>query len=273
MWELLSFWPSLGPLGRSIALACLGLAVGSFLSVLRYRLPLGKDPLRGRSCCPTCGHKLGATELIPVLSFLVQRGRCRLCGIQIPVIYPLLELATGAVAALGGLIGWWAGLAVLGALVAVTWTQGRARRLARGFMLVEVVVAFMLLAISIGAVLDLFGIVRHAVPAGQRRTEAIAIARAKYSLLAQGVTVLSPSSRAASSYCSGQPAVQTGEDVLYLPELAIYTVELAINSSDNDHCRVTITVSCPDCPARYGEALVPVTVRGYVRKKLRQSGV
>lgn len=140
-------------------------------------------------------------------------------------------------------------------------------------MLVEVVVAFMLLAISIGAVLDLFGIVRHAVPAGYRRTEAIAIARAQYSVVARGLTVLTPSSKAASSYCASQQGAQTGEDVLGLPELAIYTVELAINSSDDIQCTVTITVACPECPSRYGEALVPVTVRGYIRKKLRQSGV
>lgn len=275
MWELLSFWPSLGSAGRALTLFCLGLVVGSFLSVLRHRVPAGQDPLRGRSRCPSCRQTLGVAELVPVLSYLAQRGRCRHCQVVIPPIYPLLELATGALAATGGLISWSAGLIVLAVLVCATWVQGRlrARRPASGFMLVEVVVAFLLLAISIGAVLDLFGVVRHAVPAGYRRTEAIALARAQYSLLAQGLTMVNPPTKAASAYCSGRPAVQTGDQVLLgLQDLRIYTVALTIDSSDNDHCKFTITVTCPDCPSRYGEALVPVMVRGYIRKKLRSGG-
>jgi Tfp pilus assembly protein PilV len=277
MWELFSFWSTLGPPGRAITLACLGLAIGSFLSVLRYRLPRRQDPVRGRSHCPTCEHALGIAELVPVFSYLVQRGRCRHCQAAISPVYPLLELATGAVAAVGGAISWSAGLALLGALVVVTWVQGRSRarahRVARGFMLVEVVVAFLLLALSIGSVLDLFGIVRHAVPAGYRRTEAIALARAEYSMLAQGLTTVNPASTAASAYCASQPASQTGETVLGLPEMAIYTVDLGFAATDGNQCQVTITVTCPDCRSRYGEALAPVTVRGYIRKKLQTAGV
>jgi hypothetical protein len=140
-------------------------------------------------------------------------------------------------------------------------------------MLVEVVVAFLLLAASIGAVLDLFGIVRHAVPAGYRRTEATALARARYSVLAQGLMTVSPSSKAASSYCTQQPSSQTGEEVLGLPELADYTVDLSIDSSNAEQCLLTITVSCDACVSKYGEALVPVTVRGLIRKRLKQTGV
>ncbi|HLO02351.1 MAG TPA: prepilin peptidase, partial [Symbiobacteriaceae bacterium] len=127
MLQLLSFWPSLGPVGRAVTLFCLGLAVGSFLSVLRYRLPRRQDPLRGRSRCTACGHTLGVAELVPLLSYLVQRGRCRHCQAVIAPIYPLLELATGVLAAAGGLVSWTIGLAALGALVGVTWAQGRSR--------------------------------------------------------------------------------------------------------------------------------------------------
>lgn len=273
MLELLSFWPALGPVGRAITLGFLGLMVGSFLSVLRYRLPRRQDPWRGRSRCPTCGHNLGMMEMVPVLSYVVQGGRCRLCRVAISPIYPLLELGTGLLAAAGGLVSWTMGLAVLGALIGVTWIQGRTRvrRTAGGFMLVEVVVAFLLLAVSIGAVLDLFGIVRHAVPAGYRRTEAVALARAQYSIAAQG---LNQTSKTATSYChTNIPSEQTGEDVLGIADLSAYIVDVTIDAADNIQCTVVISVSCPTCPSRYGEALAPVTVRGYIRKKLKQSGV
>lgn len=279
MWQLLSFWPSLGPVGRAVTLFCLGLAVGSFLSVLRHRLPLRQDPLRGRSHCPTCDQTLGLAEMVPVLSYLMQRGRCRHCQAVIAPLYPLLELSTGALAAAGGLVSWTVGLAVLGALVGTTWVQGRSRaQAARGLLLVEVLVAFLLLAISIGAVLDLFGIVLHAGRAGDHKTEAVALARAQYSLLAQGLTA---TSKQAKVYCNQErtppEAPLTGEDVLGLPELAIYRVAISYDeaSSDNNQCLgLTITVTCPDCPYRYGEQpLAPVMVRGYIRKRLKQTGV
>ncbi len=73
----------------------LGLAVGSFLNCVIYRLETGGSFLRGRSFCPHCKHFLGWPDLIPVLSFLILKGRCRYCHKKISFQYPLVEIATG----------------------------------------------------------------------------------------------------------------------------------------------------------------------------------
>ncbi len=71
-----------------------GVIIGSFLNVFIYRLHTGKS-LNGSSHCLSCNAKLKAYELIPLLSYLVLRGRCRSCGAIIPVRYFLVELLTG----------------------------------------------------------------------------------------------------------------------------------------------------------------------------------
>ncbi|MDF1773369.1 MAG: prepilin peptidase [Pseudophaeobacter sp. bin_em_oilr2.035] len=72
-------------------------AVGSFLAVLADRLARGEDVVRARSACRSCGAGLGLTDLVPLLSFLWLRGRCRHCGAAIPPWLFYAEiLATGA---------------------------------------------------------------------------------------------------------------------------------------------------------------------------------
>lgn len=78
-----------------------GLAVGSFLNVVIDRLPKGEGIIKGRSYCPKCGHVLAWYDLVPVLSFVILRGRCRYCRRRIPFQYPMVELATGALFATG----------------------------------------------------------------------------------------------------------------------------------------------------------------------------
>ena len=78
-------------------LVILGLAAGSFLNVVIYRLPRQKGFLKGRSFCPHCRHTLGPLDLIPVLSFIFLKGRCRYCGKPIDWQYPLVELATALI--------------------------------------------------------------------------------------------------------------------------------------------------------------------------------
>jgi len=78
-----------------LILFVLGLCVGSFLNVVIDRLPKGEDVVRGRSCCPGCGHVLAGRDLIPLLSFVFLKGRCRYCQQKISWQYPLVELATG----------------------------------------------------------------------------------------------------------------------------------------------------------------------------------
>ncbi len=79
-----------------LILFLIGLALGSFLSVLIYRLHNKKSGiLWGKSICPHCNKRLGAFELIPLFSYLLQGGRCRGCKRAIPWHYPVLELVTG----------------------------------------------------------------------------------------------------------------------------------------------------------------------------------
>lgn len=105
----------------ALGLALLGLCVGSFLTTVRARAASGFSGLAtGRSCCPACGTTLAAIDLVPVLSWLALRGRCRRCRAPIPAAYPLVELTAagiGLVAALAAdtlpaaailaMVGWW----------------------------------------------------------------------------------------------------------------------------------------------------------------------
>ncbi len=72
-----------------------GTIVGSFLNVLILRYNTGVSAMKGRSFCFSCGKKLGPFELIPVLSFLIQRGRCYGCQSKISWQYPIIECLTG----------------------------------------------------------------------------------------------------------------------------------------------------------------------------------
>jgi len=74
----------------------LGLAVGSFLNVVVWRVPRGESVLRPRSRCTGCGTQLADRDNVPVLSWLLLHGRCRTCAAPISARYPLLELACGA---------------------------------------------------------------------------------------------------------------------------------------------------------------------------------
>ena len=75
-----------------IMAACLGAVAGSFLNCAALRIVRGEPFVKGRSHCPHCGHVLGPLELVPVISWLVQRGRCRACGAKISPRYLIAEL-------------------------------------------------------------------------------------------------------------------------------------------------------------------------------------
>jgi leader peptidase (prepilin peptidase)/N-methyltransferase len=72
-----------------------GMVTGSFIGVVAHRVPLGRSIVGPRSECPSCGAQIAAYDNIPVLSWLLLRGRCRSCDARIPVRYPLIELAVG----------------------------------------------------------------------------------------------------------------------------------------------------------------------------------
>jgi prepilin signal peptidase PulO-like enzyme (type II secretory pathway) len=76
-------------------LAALGLCIGSFLNVVAYRLPRGQSVWEPRwSACPSCGHPIRWRDNLPVVSFIVLRGRCRDCRQPISTQYPIIELLT-----------------------------------------------------------------------------------------------------------------------------------------------------------------------------------
>lgn len=104
----------------------LGAVIGSFLNVVIYRVPRHLSIVRPPSSCPQCEHRIPAYWNIPILSWLLLRGRCHWCRTRIPARYPLVELSS-AVLALGCL--WRFGFtlqaasvfALLAALLAVAW--------------------------------------------------------------------------------------------------------------------------------------------------------
>ncbi len=73
----------------------LGTILGSYYGVLGIRIPRGENTFNSRSHCEKCGHILKWYELIPVLSFFFQKGKCRVCKTKLSIMYPLLELGTG----------------------------------------------------------------------------------------------------------------------------------------------------------------------------------
>ena len=112
----------------AVVLALFGLVMGSAVTALAWRVPRGISWARGRSACPSCGAVLGAADLVPLLSFLLARGRCRHCGARIAWRYPLTELVCMAWAILlylrVGLVWAYLPLALWGfLLVALLWVD------------------------------------------------------------------------------------------------------------------------------------------------------
>ena len=85
--------------------AILGLLFGSFLNVVVWRVPRGESLSHPASHCPNCDHPIRPWDNIPLLSWVILRGKCRDCSAPIAVRYPLVEAGTGAFFAL---VAWWA---------------------------------------------------------------------------------------------------------------------------------------------------------------------
>lgn len=105
----------------------LGAAIGSFINVLVARLPVGESPVRPRSSCPACGAMIAWYDNIPIVSWLVLRGRCRRCGSRISVEYPLVEAGTALI---------WIGVA---------WLYGPSWTGLQGAVLLSIVLAIALI--------------------------------------------------------------------------------------------------------------------------------
>ena len=92
-------------------LFAVGSAWGSFLNVVVYRLPLGKNIVYPGSRCPRCGHAIRLWHNLPILGWLLLRGKCKDCKLSISARYPLIEFLMGVI---------WVGVAV----VLVEWLTG-----------------------------------------------------------------------------------------------------------------------------------------------------
>lgn len=77
-----------------------GITLGSFYNVVGYRIPKKQSLIYPASHCTTCNHKLGASELVPVFSYLFQGGKCKHCKAKVSLFYPIFELTTGILFAL-----------------------------------------------------------------------------------------------------------------------------------------------------------------------------
>ena len=77
--------------------ALFGACMGSFLNCMAWRIVHGESVLRGRSHCDECGHVLAVRDLVPVLSYLFSKGRCRYCGAKLPSRHVWAELISAAV--------------------------------------------------------------------------------------------------------------------------------------------------------------------------------
>jgi len=90
----------------AILIFFMGASFGSFLSLARYRLPLKQDIVFKRSYCPKCKHNLEFFDLIPVISFLSHKRRCKYCKEIIPIRYIFLELSHAIIALILFIVCW-----------------------------------------------------------------------------------------------------------------------------------------------------------------------
>ena len=129
-----------------------GAIIGSFLNVVAYRLPRGESLARPASRCPACETPIKPYDNIPVLSWLLLRGRCRACGARISPRYPIVEAVTGLLCAAvvvskGADSDVWLGLAFVLVLVPITLIDLDVRLIPNSLTLVGAVAALVIQAI------------------------------------------------------------------------------------------------------------------------------
>jgi leader peptidase (prepilin peptidase)/N-methyltransferase len=129
-----------------------GLMIGSFVTVVAYRVPRGESIVAPRSRCPGCGVQIAAYDNVPVLSWTLLRGGARCCGAAISPRYPLTELALGVLYAATVLVLWGdggeiaIGLVFVTTLLAVTLTDLERRIIPNKILIVAAAVAVVLAA-------------------------------------------------------------------------------------------------------------------------------
>jgi leader peptidase (prepilin peptidase) / N-methyltransferase len=129
-----------------------GMITGSFVGVVADRVPVGRSIVAPRSACPSCGTQIAAYDNIPVISWLMLRGRCRTCHTRIPARYPLIELAVGLSFAATTLVLYddpaalALGLVFVGVLAAITLTDLERRVIPNAILLVGSVIGLAVVA-------------------------------------------------------------------------------------------------------------------------------
>lgn len=96
-------------MGIHFYLFVLGLILGSFFNVVGLSVPANNPFANRRSACPSCGRTLTFFELIPVISYMLQDGKCRGCKARISLLYPVVELLTGVLFASAPIFLGWSG--------------------------------------------------------------------------------------------------------------------------------------------------------------------
>lgn len=143
-----------------------GAITGSFISVVAHRVPRGLSIVGPRSECASCGERIAAYDNVPILSWLLLRGRCRHCGKQISIRYPLVEAGTGAAFAAAFLVlrddpaQLALGLVFVATLAAVTLTDLEQRIIPNRVLAVSASIG-----IALTAVLDPAGLPERAIAA------------------------------------------------------------------------------------------------------------
>ena len=112
-------WLFAGSVPDAVLFAAVGAVIGSFVALVAARWPVGRPIAVARSACDGCGALLGPAELVPLLSFAVQRGRCRRCGAAIGWRAPAVEAAAAAIGAVAALV---LPLPAAGVVAALGWT-------------------------------------------------------------------------------------------------------------------------------------------------------
>jgi leader peptidase (prepilin peptidase) / N-methyltransferase len=142
-------------LAASLVLAFVGgLIFGSFLTVVAHRVPRGESVVGGRSHCPHCGTQIAAYDNVPVVSWVLLRGRSRCCGQPIPPRYPLTELALAALWTATVAVLWddpvevALGLVFVFALLAVTLTDLERRLIPNKILLTAAIAGVAIAAIG-----------------------------------------------------------------------------------------------------------------------------
>lgn len=143
-----------------------GAVTGSFLSVVAHRVPRGESIVGPRSRCASCGAQIAAYDNIPILSWLLLRGRCRHCGERISARYPLIELGTGLAFAATVLVfrdepaQLVLGLAFVATLAAITLTDLELRLIPNKILIVSAIAG-----VALAAALDPASLPERAIAA------------------------------------------------------------------------------------------------------------